>query len=515
MKKRFQKMSALGLAGVMMLATLAGCGADKDVSSGQKETATNAPSQGTESTTATETANKTPEEFAYPLEGGRTITYSAPMTPGLQTLDNVKSFSDTEWSKAAEEATGITVEWKHQGAMDGDEWFNLMIMDGEYPDVMHWNWAGYPGGLQAAYDEGIAIELNDVIDQYMPNYKAWLEANPDLAKMLKTDDGKYYAIAFAMEDPSMGATYGIYYRDDILKEMGEEVPETIEEWHDLLVKVKEKYNMNFAAGTGFLGAGTFANAYISTGAYVLDPESGEVIYNYTTDAFREFLATMAQWYEEGLIDPDFATLDGATITNKILNDECFATLGWAGSGLQTTMLNGQESNPDFSLAAAPIAKKDASSEVVYCRSGAQANYANGAIITTQCEDVEAAARYLDYWWSEEGILLSNFGIEGVSYTVENGVPTYTEVITNNPDGLSMPVAMEVYFRASNGFPGLQDYDYLQGYYQLQNVKDALKLWGGKGTNQYDLGNLGLSFTTEESESNAELTTAISTIVMTC
>lgn len=505
MKKHFQKLTALLMAGTMAMTVLAGCGNEKNV---EKENTLEENTAVSESQAAEEDTETT--EFSYPLEGDRTITYSASLTPGLKTLDDISSFADTEWAKAAGEATGVTVEWMHQGAMDGDEWFNFMIMDGEYPDVMHWNWAGYPGGLTAAYEEGIAIELTDVIDQYMPNYKAWLEANPTLANMLKTDDGKYYAIPWAMSDPSMGATWGVYFREDILNEMGEKVPETIEEWHDLLVKVKEQYNMNFAAGTGFLKEGVFANAYISTGAYVLNPETGEIEYNYTSDAYKEFLTVMAQWYKEGLIDSDFATLDNGTIKNKILNNETFATLGWAGSGMQATMLEGQELNPDFSLAAAPIAKKDASSEVIYCRASAQASYSNAAIITTQCEDVEAAARYLDYWWSEEGIMLSNFGIEGISYTMENGVPTYTELITNNPDGLSMSVVMEVYFRASNGFPGIQDYNYLQGFYQLQNVKDCLGLWGGKGTNQYDLDNLGLSFTTEESESNAELTTAIST-----
>ena len=51
---------------------------------------------------------------------------------------------------------------------------------------------------------------------------------------------------------------------------------------------------------------------------------------------------------------------------------------------------------------------------------------NGVVITPDCENVELAARYLDFWYSEAGILLSNFGKEGVSYTMVNGVPTFTD-----------------------------------------------------------------------------------------
>ena len=55
-------------------------------------------------------------------------------------------------------------------------------------------------------------------------------------------------------------------------------------------------------------------------------------------------------------------------------------------------------------------------------------------LSAQCRDVEAAARLLDYGYSQEGHMLYNFGIEGVSYTMEDGYPRYTELITNNPQG---------------------------------------------------------------------------------
>ena len=49
----------------------------------------------------------------------------------------------------------------------------------------------------------------------------------------------------------------------------------------------------------------------------------------------------------------------------------------------------------------------------------------GAYITTNCEDIEAAMRFLDWGYSEEGILFWNFGIEGESYQMVDGKPVFT------------------------------------------------------------------------------------------
>ena len=44
----------------------------------------------------------------------------------------------------------------------------------------------------------------------------------------------------------------------------------------------------------------------------------------------------------------------------------------------------------------------------------------------------AATKFADYAYSEEGQTLLSFGIEGESYTMVDGVPTYTDLITKHP-----------------------------------------------------------------------------------
>ena len=58
------------------------------------------------------------------------------------------------------------------------------------PDIID-NVDFFEGGATSAYEKGYIIELNDLIDQYAPNFKKYLEEHPEIDKLVKTDDGKY------------------------------------------------------------------------------------------------------------------------------------------------------------------------------------------------------------------------------------------------------------------------------------------------------------------------------------
>ena len=68
-------------------------------------------------------------------------------------------------------------------------------------------------------------------------------------------------------------------------------------------------------------------------------------------------------------------------------------------------------------------------------------------ITTSCKNIELAARFLDFGYSEEGNMLYNFGIEGESYDLVDGKPVVSRLITENPDGLTVQQVSALYNRA--------------------------------------------------------------------
>ena len=76
--------------------------------------------------------------------------------------------------------------------------------------------------------------------------------------------------------------------------------------------------------------------------------------------------------------------------------------------------------------------------------------ASSVAISTQCKNVDAAVWLLDWLYSDEGRMITNWGTEGVSYEIVDGEPQYTDLIMHNPDGLSIAQAQSIYVRPSNG-----------------------------------------------------------------
>jgi putative aldouronate transport system substrate-binding protein len=98
-----------------------------------------------------------------------------------------------------------------------------------------------------------------------------------------------------------------------------------------------------------------------------------------------------------------------------------------------------------------------------------------AAITSANKHVVESVKELDYGYSDAGQLLFNFGLEGVSYTLNSGKPTYTLEVLQNPT-LPPAQALSRYVRATFNGPFVQDGGYLEQYLQLQVQKDALQTW---------------------------------------
>ena len=123
---------------------------------------------------------------------------------------------------------------------------------------------------------------------------------------------------------------------------------------------------------------------------------------------------------------------------------------------------------------------------------------NGAAITTKNKYVDQTLKMIDYLYSKEGQALINYGIEGETYTVENGEYKYTDKIMHDPSGKDPVAAMAPYaIPIWGGLPSvmLNDaYDKISRSYEEQS--DAAKTWIDA-----DMSHLlpTLSFTAEEAE----------------
>ncbi|WP_246240865.1 extracellular solute-binding protein [Anaerocolumna sedimenticola] len=457
-----------------VMSLLAGC------SGPSKETNTNGDAaSGTqkESTESSEAGGG--GEFSYPMTSGKTLTYWTGLNGNVSA--NFSNLGDTPFAKAWMEQTGVQIEFQHPPAGQDQEQFSLLLADGNLPDMIEYPWMTYPGGPEKAISDNAIIPLNDVFEKYCPNLMAYLKANPDIDKMIKTDDGNYYVFPFIRGDESLCNTIGLMLRQDWLKELNLEVPTTIEEWHTVLTKFKEEkgatspFTFEYTMPV-LTEENPFAYAYNTSKTFYLNSD-GKVHFGAVEDGYKQFLTTFAQWYKEGLIDQDLATLGKDQVSAEMTNGSSGATIGWAGSTMGVLIAAATATDPNYMLQAAPVPtlKKGDFPEMGQIEN----RYPNqgGVAITTSCKDIETAARLLDYAYSDTGHMLFNFGVEGESYTMVDGYPTYTDKVMKNADGWPLAQSLSAYIRGNYNGPFVQDKRYLEQYYTIDTQKEANPIWG--------------------------------------
>ncbi|WP_024291808.1 extracellular solute-binding protein [Lacrimispora indolis] len=511
MRKCFRKPVAVLAAMATVASLLAGCGSKTGgtSSTGGETKETSKAAEGSSNANAG-------GEVSYPLADGGELTYWLQLNTNASA--NFTNLGETELGKALQEQTGITIKFQHPaaGADQAKEQFNLIVADGNLPDIMEWQWVKmYPGGPEKAIKDGVIIPLNDIIDQYCPNLKKYLTENPDVDKMIKTDDGNYFAFPFIRGEDKLRYTVGGFIRKDWLDELGLEVPKTVDEWHTVLTAFKEKKGTEAPISfdwANFKQSNPIAFAYKVGAAnstwFILD-DGGKVAFAPAQAEYKDYLMTMNQWYQEGLIDKDIATLNGDQVTAKMTSDKSGASVGWAASRMQVFMTSAQKTNPDYLLVPTPIPtlEKGAAPEYGYMEN----KFPDvAAAITSSCKNVELAARLLDYGYSDAGHNLFNYGIEGVSYEMKDGKAVYSDLVMNNPDGWPLAQSLSKYIRANYNGPFVQDLNYLEQYLQLPTVKDCPSVWEVPNAGKHTVPNI--TPTQEESKELATITNELNTYV---
>jgi putative aldouronate transport system substrate-binding protein len=450
---------------------------------------------------------------AYPIKTDKTLTYWQEITGNLVGVKT--THSDIPIYQELQKKTGIPLKFIAPPTNQGKEALNVLLASGDLPDLIEYNFLDFPGGPEKAIKDGYILKLNDVIDKYAPNLKKYLKEHPEIDKMVKTDNGSYYAFPFIRGDDYLKVFQGPMLRKDWLDELKLPVPTTIDEWYTTLKAFKEKKGasapfsvVSVPRPLNEFNNGAFVGAYNVTRNFYLDGNT--IKFGPMEKGYKDFLATFRKWYEEGLIDKNVATSDIKLIDAGFASGAIGATVNNAGGGIGRfqPILSAKDPKAELVAAPYPVVKKG---DTPQFGQKDQAFSPGGMVaITAKSKNVELAARLLDYGYSEEGHMFYNFGTEGVSYKMVNGNPVYTDLLMKNPDKLAPAQAMALYIRGNSNGPFVQDRRYIEQYLALQTQRDAVTIWQKTDVSKHQLP--PITPTPEESTEMAKIMTDVNTLV---
>ncbi len=344
------------------------------------------------------------------------------------------------WQKMYE-LTNVTIDWESVTIESAQERFTLILASQQLPDLMMQNaQVSYPGGYETAVDDEVFLDLKPLLPEYAPVYWDLLSGNASALRDALTDKGYIPALYQVMvKDTNLNT--GLWTnvtRADWLADLDLETPETIDEWTTTLTAFKEEKGATFPLLWQLGNNPIWAQAWgvrlmpfspNTNGNYQqFYPDDNNVIhYGGIEQGFEDYLVQFSEWYEAGLFDRDFATraiFDLPTAATLFGTNEAGVTggyLAWTG------MYMANATDDDFEIAVCPtpvLNKGDKGSQV-----STRAEYLYDPMaITTGCENPELLLQFFNWLSTEDGQNLSNYGIEGEHFTMEDGVPTLTDKV---------------------------------------------------------------------------------------
>ena len=415
-----RKVVSLMLVSAMVAGMLAGCGSDSGSSKGGSSTETGSAAEASSSgETADDADDKSPITFEYFNADGKNGNWDNPV------------------AKAITEATGVTLDVSYPVASQGDakEDVALMIANDEYPDMIY-----AKGSATDLYQAGALIDMTDLIEKYGPNIKKMYGAEMEKLKWSQDDPGIYQLSYAGVNQKTLTTGGSCQIQWAALKENDYKYPKTLDEY-EKMIKSYLAAHPKTEDGLDMIGitmsasdwhwmitlgnpAGLIADASPDNGQWIIDDEYN-VHYKHVTDEEKEYFKWLCRMYNEGILDPNFATQTDDDYIAKVASGRVVAITDaeWHYSQCEATLV--ADGKVDQTYVGLPVTLREDQAEKPLLYQGTTVGWGIG--ITKSCEDPVRAIKFLDYLCSDEGQILYHWGIEGENYFLDdNGQPYRTD-----------------------------------------------------------------------------------------
>ena len=364
---------------------------------------------------------------------------------------NKGDFNELPIWKEYEKKTNIKVEFEAYPMGDHTEKFSLKMATNDLPDFFM-KVSLSNSDITKYAQEGSLVPITPYLEDYAPNYFKQVENDSNLKATVTNSDGNIYGFAYLVTS-GPAQTRPIFINEKWLGKLGEKVPSTTDELKQLLIKVRDadlngngkadeipliSNNVNLVDHMfrGSFGVGSRGYTNID-----IDPE-GNLRYIPTSDEYKQLLVYLNELYTEKLIyqeifDGDLAALAALGEQNQVF----MATMN-----LRSYL--GETYKENFGGIYEPFEGPNGDKV-----NSLRQNTVSGqnTFITADNPYPEATVRWIDYFYSEEGIRLYFMGIEGETYEFDSeGIPRYTDLVAKNPEGLTSEEVLGKYLAWGGG-----------------------------------------------------------------
>ena len=429
---------------------------------------------------------------------------------------NLKNWIDGYGSLRAwnhvQDATGITVDFVSISEDTMTDQFNLMIASGDYSDIIFVPSLGVsvvttPTDLLS---EDVIIQLDDYMEEYMPNYSAWLAFDEDYSRETADDEGRHLATYLLnMRDI---VEMGNWMRKDLLEKYGMEAPVTMDEFEAFFEACKND------GLEQVIGANSDSLLTIHAGAYNIPGLSGLALYHegnevksaYQADTAYDYLANLVEWYQKGYIDADVMSITAAP-HDEIYTSSIYSgnlALFEGGSVHYADFLDNAQVDGFDLVGVGDIVMKEG--DKTHFMEPMKVKTGNAITVSASCENPEAACQLLDWFYTDDGINTGNYGEEGLTwYWDSDGNRQYTELIWNDTEFDIVPANAIGIYALQSRFSFVQD-PYASIVYQTHTALDAIDVWIGSRDSDYYLNTNSLTLTEDEQRVVGEYAADITT-----
>ena len=440
--------------------------------------------------------------------------------------------------KQNEEKTGKKRDFEFWVPAGGSsqESFQTMIGSGDYADVFD---GSISSGAMELYEDGVILDLTDYVNDYMPNYKALLDANPEIKNgvtfnidgeerilsvtgMCDDYDSNWYGYMYRRDwlvkygtNPQTGAAFtGGYtdendldsWEDDVVFPSGGTDPVYLSDWEwmfDIFAKaqadqgITDSYELSVYY-PGYLGIGMLESSFGTPCPFWYVDENKDAALGLTTAGMKAYMECLNSWYEKGWLDPEFSE---RTSDSFYSIDDTSVRQGKVGMwlGLVSEFGRRLDVGDEWTTGicvygcAAPIndiyGDESCQNKIPQCVASTDLKGQDFYVSTAaEDKDLEALFTFLDYFYTEEGALLKTLGLNDEQvkevdstlysdYGLENGY-------TVNADGKY--VQNPIIANDGSGLEGAAVVGQLPGLTLVKNVDNGYTGVYAKGIEQWSL-----------------------------